>query len=208
MSETAKTTRSTPWLRWAVDGAPAVGFLATLLGTPLVSPHVDAFRAATYALIGLSVLALIAGLVLERRVAPIPLFSGGAAVLFGVLSLVLHRNDILQMKMSIIDTLLGGALLTSLLLKRNPLKALLGGAFSLTDRAWKILAVRYAFFFFACAIANEIVRRTQTPQVWAVFRLVAIGAAVAFAVLQTPFLMKHSTADDVAAPPAPPEAGF
>ena len=59
--------------------------------------------------------------------APIPAFSGGMALVFGGLTLVLHRTDLLQMKMTIVE-LFGAVLFGGLLMRRNPLKPLLGAA--------------------------------------------------------------------------------
>jgi len=188
-------------VRQIANAAPAVGFLAALLIT-------HDFRKATWALVALSAAALTLSLVLERRIAPIPAFSGGAALLFGGLSLALHRNDLLQMKMSIVDGLLGAALFGGLVLKRNPLKLVLGSALTLPDRAWRVLTIRYGLFFWASAVANEIVRRTQTPEVWATFRLVAIVAAVLFGAAQFPLLRKYWDDEAAARAAEPPEPGF
>jgi intracellular septation protein len=138
----------------------------------------------------------------------LPAFSGGAALLFGGLSLALHRNDLFQMKMTIVDGLLGAALLVGLALDRNPLKVLFSGALSLPDQAWRVLTVRYAIFFWCSALANEIVRRTQTAEVWATFRVVAILAALVFGAAQFPFLKKHWSDGEAAEAVEPPESGF
>jgi intracellular septation protein len=188
-------------LRQLLNAAPAVAFLIVLLIT-------HDFRSATWVLVGLSAVALAVSLIVERRIAPIPAFSGGAALVFGGLSLALHRNDLLQMKMTIVDGALGLALFVGLALKRNPLKLLLGAAISLPDEAWRVLTIRYALFFWASAIANEIVRRTQTPEVWATFRVVAIVAAVLFGAAQFPLLKKYWRDDTPAPAPEPPEPGF
>jgi intracellular septation protein len=188
-------------LRQLMNAAPALAFLVILLIT-------HDFRIATWVLVGLSAVALAISLIVERRIAPIPAFSGGAALVFGGLSLALHRNDLLQMKMTIVDGALGAALFVGLALKRNPLKLLLGAAISLPDEAWRVLTIRYGMFFWASAVANEIVRRTQTPEVWATFRVVAIGAAVLFGAAQFPLLKKYWRDDTPAPAPEPPEPGF
>jgi intracellular septation protein len=185
----------------AANAAPTVGFLATLLIT-------HNFPTSSWVMVGLSAAALALSLILERRIAPIPLFSGVMAMLFGGLSIFLHRNDLLQMKMSIVDGALGAALFGGLALKKNPLKLLLGGAMTLPDEAWRVLTIRYALFFWVSAVANEIVRRTQTPGVWASFRVVAIVAAVAFGAAQFPFLKKYWREPGPAEAPEPPEPGF
>ena len=188
-------------LRQAANAAPAIAFLITLLIT-------HDFPTATWVLVILSAVALALSLVVERRIAPIPAFSGGAALIFGGLSLALHRNDLLQMKMTIVDGALGLALFVGLALKRNPLKMLLGSAINLPDDAWRVLTIRYGLFFWASAIANEIIRRTQTPEIWATFRVVAIVAAVLFGAAQFPLLRKYWREDTPAPTPEPPEPGF
>jgi intracellular septation protein len=192
--------RGASWVRTAVDGAPAVLFLAVLL-------IARDFRLATWFLVGGSAVALLVGLLVERRLAPLPAVSGGLALVFGGASLYFHRADLLQMKMTIVDGLLGAALFVGLALGKNPLKAILGNTFSLSDRAWRTLALRYGLFWWASAAANEWVRRTQTAEVWGAFRIGAIVAAILFAFAQTPFLLKHNR--DVPAPaPEPPDPGF
>ncbi|MEJ0064789.1 MAG: septation protein IspZ [Caulobacteraceae bacterium] len=190
-----------PLLIQLANAAPTVGFLAALLIT-------HDFPKASWVMIALSVLALALSLILERRIAPIPAFSGGMALVFGGLSIALHRNDLLQMKMSIVDGALGAALFGGLALKKNPLKLLLGGAMSLPDQAWRVLTIRYGLFFWASALANEVVRRTQTPEVWATFRVAAIVAAVLFGAAQFPLLRKYWHEPAPGEAPEPPEPGF
>ena len=197
----AESNTATPWLRYAVDGLPAVAFLAVILTT-------HDFRLATWFVIGGALLALAVSLVVERRIRPLPAVTGVLALVFGGFSLLLHRPDILQMKMTIVDAILGAALFGGLLIKRNPLKFMLGSAFTLSDRAWTILAIRYGAFWWACAAVNEFVRRTQTAETWATFRVAVLIAAVVFALAQTPFLMKHNVAPGEVKTPEPPDPGF
>jgi|SRR5665213_206887 len=194
-----RATRS--WLRFAVDGAPAIVFLVVLLAT-------RDFRVATWFLVGGAALALAANLIVERRIAPLPAVTGALALVFGGMSLLMHRADILQMKLTFVDGALGAVLFVGVALKMNPLKAILGGAFNLSDKAWRILAIRYGVFWWASAIANEFVRRTQTTETWAIFRVAALMAALVFAVAQTPFLLKHNRDAEAVGPPEPPDSGF
>ena len=189
------------WLRPVLDVAPALTFLGVLIAT-------GDFRKAAWALLALSIGALVTGLAIERKVAPIPAFSCAMAVLFTSLALVLHRNDLLQMKMSIVDGVLGAILFGGLLTKRNPLKRLMGATLNLPERAWRVLMFRYGLFFWGCALANEYVRRTQPAEVWATFRVGAIVAAIAFGAAQLPFLTKHALDKQAPESPDPPGDGF
>ncbi len=197
----AAENHALPVVKQLANAAPAVAFLGTLLIT-------HDFRTATWVLVALSAAALALSYALERRIAPLPAFSGAAALVFGGLSLALHRNDLLQMKMTIVDGALGAALFGGLAMKRNPLKVVLGGAMQLPDAAWRVLTIRYGLFFWASAIANEVIRRTQTAEVWATFRVVAIVAAVLFGAAQFPLLKKYWTDGEPEPAPEPPEPGF
>jgi len=197
----ADRARAPQWVGWTVDGAPAIAFLVVLLVT-------RNFRMATWFVVGGAALGLALNFAIERRVRPLPAVSGALALVFGGGSLLLNRPDILQMKMTIVDGLLGAALFGGLALNKNPLKLILGGSFHLSDRAWAVLAIRYGLFWWSCAVANEIVRRTQTAEIWATFRVVVIVAAVVFAVAQTPFLLKHNAAGGAVETPEPPEPGL
>ncbi len=188
-------------IRHFANAAPAIAFLVVLLAT-----HGD-FRAATWVLMALSVAALALAIIMDRKIAPIPAFSGVMALVFGGLSLALHRADLLQMKMTIVDGVFGAVLFLGLALKRHPLRMLLGQAISLPDEAWRVLTIRYALFFWTSAVANEIIRRTQNAEVWATFRVAAVGAAVLFGAAQFPLLKKYWR-DPQPAAPEPPEPGF
>jgi intracellular septation protein len=186
-------------VRWAVDGGPGLGFLAAYVIT-------RDFRQATLVLVVAATLALAVSLALERRFRPLPTFTGAMAVLFGGASLLLRSPDILKMKMTIADGVLGAVLFGGLAMGRNPLKLLLGASFRLSDRAWGVLAIRYGAFWWACALANEVVRRTQSEQTWVVFRAGALAAAVVFALAQAPFLLRHDALGRATDAP-PPDLG-
>lgn len=191
--KTAKTVRI------AVDYGVPIAFLATLLVT-------RDFQKATWVLVGASAVALIAGWIAERRLAPMPLFAGGSALVFGGLSLALHDKSLIKIKFTFVEGVLAILMFGGLVLKRNPLKGLMGDALQLPDAAWRTLTVRYGLFFLACAVANEFVWRTQSDAVWGGFKLGCLGAAVVFSLAQAPFLMKHTIDKPEAL--EPPDPGF
>ena len=189
------------WVQPTVDYLAPVAFLAVILVK-------HDFQLATWVLVGASALALLIGWVMERRIAPIPLFAGLMALVFGTLTLIFHDPKFVKMKMTFVDTALGVAVLSGLFFKRMPIKALMGGALELPDNVWRMLSLRYGLFFLACAALNEAVWRTQTDERWAVWRLVSIGLALVFSVFQAPLIMKYMTDPDKAEPPPPPDPGF
>jgi intracellular septation protein len=63
--------------------------------------------------------------------------------------------------------------------------------FNLTPQGWRLLTLRWALFFVAMAILNEIIWRTQTTDVWVAFKAFgAIPLTMAFAVTQMPLIKR------------------
>ena len=176
------------------SGVDYAGPLAFLLGY-LITRNL---LTATWALVGASGLALIVGYVVERRIAPMPLFAGLTALIFGTLTLVFHDTRFVKIKPTVINAVLAGVMLGGVWLKKNPLKALLGDALKLPDPAWRTLTLRYGVFFLFTAILNEAVWRTQPDGVWIWFRMPGLQIlALVFSLSQVPLMLKH----------APPESG-
>jgi intracellular septation protein len=185
----AEGSRAPRWLSSAIDGGPGLAFLAVLLVT-------RDFRKATIVLVAGACLALAVMLAVERRFRALPTALGVLAIGFGGASLLLRDPQIVKMKTSLVDGALGAVLLGGVAIRRNPLKAVLGATISMPDKAWATLAVRYGLYWWACALANELVRRTQSDHVWALFRLGSYVVGVLFAAAQIPLLMRHGVLND------------
>lgn len=159
--------------------------------------------AATWWLVGGSLVALLVGLVAERRIAPMPLIAGAFALVFGGLTLALHDPRFIKIKPTAVNLVFGLGLLAGLLLKKNPLKWLLGEAVALPDEAWRKLTFRYAIYFLVMAALNEIVWRTQPDAVWVLFRVPGLWICVlVFSITQTPLMMKYLKTSEAPPPPA------
>ena len=76
------------------------------------------------------------------------------------------------------------------------------------DAAWRTLTLRYGAYFLVCAVVNEIVWRTQSDDVWVVFKTGLFFAALAFSIANVPFMMKHMTDPDAPKAPEPPDTGL
>lgn len=98
----------------------------------------------------------------EKRVAPMLLVSGVLIGVLGSLTLILQNKTFFYMKPTIVYVLFGGVLFAGLATQRNFLKMVFDGALSLPDAAWRTLTRRYAFFFLALALLNEIAWRWLT----------------------------------------------
>ena len=190
------------WVRIAVDYGAPIAFAVTFygFGRDLIL--------ATGVLVAASLLALIVGFVLERRLAPMPLIAGGFALVFGGLTLIFHDPSFVKMKITFQNAAFAVALLGGLALNKNPLKALLGESLKMADSAWRQLTLRYGLYFVAVAIANEVIRNTQSDAFWVNFRTALLPLAIVFSLSQTPFMMKHlQKPDEGDTAPEPPDPG-
>jgi len=205
MSDEAALRKTPRWVRWFVDYAGLVVFLITLVGMKL-SHHSDneSGIAASWAIVGGSVLALVVGLFFERRIAPMPLVTAVLGLIFGGLTIFFHDERFIKVKPTILYTAFGLFLITGALRGKNPLKVLMGDAFHLPDPVVRTLTLRYALFFFALAAANEVVWRTQSTLTWGFFKLPGVPIIIfLFALSQAPLMMKHMP-DDAPGDPKPP----
>jgi intracellular septation protein len=172
------------WVRAGVDYGPLLVFVAVNFTT-----H-DLIK-ATGALVAASAVALIVGFTVERRIAWMPLIAGGAAMVFGGLTILFHDETFVKLKPTVMNSVFGAILLGGLIMKKNPLKAVLGEALILPEDAWRKLTLRYGLFFLALAALNEAVWRTQPNDVWVLFRFPGLMIlSVVFSFTQVPLMMK------------------
>jgi intracellular septation protein len=183
------------WVRYFVDYAALAAFLAGYLLTHDI-------QKATWGLVIGSVIAIAVGFAVERRIAPLPLFVGGAGLVFGGASLFFHDPRILKIKPTIVNTAIGLLLLGGLVMKKHPLKLVLGDAFDMPEATWRRLTINYIGLFLALAALNEFVWRTQSDDTWVFFRFPGMMIlTVVFSIAHAPLLMKYVKVDELPPPP-------
>jgi intracellular septation protein len=144
-------------------------------------------------------ISVIATWSLERRVPKLPLITGIFVLIFGGLTLILQDELFIKLKPTIVNTLFAVILLGGLAFGRSFLKSMLGSMFKMTDLGWRIVTVRWALYFVALAIANEIVWRNFSTDTWVSFKVFAImPATIVFSISQLPTMNRHRPADDAA----------
>jgi intracellular septation protein len=149
--------------------------------------------AATGAFMAAIVIALAVSYALTRHLPVMPLVTAIVVLVFGTLTLVLHDELFIKLKPTIIYVLFGGILLGGLAFGRSLLGVVFDSVFHLTEEGWRRLTLRWALFFLALAVLNEIVWRTQTTDVWVSFKVFGVvPLTFVFAALQYPLLTKFA----------------
>ena len=129
-----------------------------------------------------------------RRFPVMPLVTAVIVLIFGSLTLFFHDATLIKIKPTALYLLFAAALFAGLALKKPILKILFDGALRVTDEGWRLLTWRWAFFFVALAVVNEVVWRTQTTDLWVKFKTFGfLPLTILFALAQAPLIMKYET---------------
>jgi intracellular septation protein len=196
MAQTAKPARGRPippLIKLGLDLGPLViFFFANWLWGIYAATGV--FMAAMLVSVGV-------GILVERKLSPVPLITGALVLVFGGLTLWLANDTFIKIKPTILYTIFACVLIGGLAMGRLFIKNLLSATFNLPDRAWRVLTWRWAIYFFAIAALNEIVWRNATTDQWVAFKVWGIfPLTLLFAFAQTPFLLRNQIDDP---PPSP-----
>ena len=119
-----------------------------------------------------TIVALIVVWIIERKIPMIPLTSGILITFFGGLTIYFDNPIFIYIKPTIINILFGLFLLFGKFFTDEPiLKKILGKTLPLSNDGWKILNMRWMYFFFGLALLNELVWRTQSEEFWVNFKV-------------------------------------
>jgi intracellular septation protein len=138
------------------------------------------------------VTAMIASYVVTRHVPMMAIVTGIVVLIFGTLTLVLHDETFIKVKPTIIYGLFAAVLGGGLLFGRSFIAVMFDQMFNLTPRGWRILTLRWALFFFAMAILNEVIWRTQSTDFWVGFKAFGVmPLTMLFAITQMPLIKRY-----------------
>ena len=195
-----------PFLKLALEMGPLLLFFFAnsrpALFTPLVGPLLPAVASgdkegifvATAVFMVAILVALAVSYALTRHLPVMAMVTAVIVVVFGGLTLVLHDDTFIKMKPTIIYVLFGAILLAGLFFNKPLLAIVFGQVFDLTDEGWRKLTLRWAVFFLALAVLNEIIWRTQTTDFWVSFKVFGVlPLTFVFAALQYPLMQRYAT---------------
>jgi intracellular septation protein len=182
----AKKKQLNPVLKLVLDIGPLVLFFA--------ANSRFGIYIATAVFMGAILIALAVSYAMTRHLAVMPLVTAVIVLVFGGLTLIMHDELFIKLKPTIIYVLFGATLVIGLAFGKPLLGMVFDSVFQLREEGWRKLTWRWALFFFALAILNEIVWRTQTTDFWVSFKLFGVvPLTFLFAALQVPLLTRYST---------------
>lgn len=186
-----------PWVKPVLEMGPIVAFFVAYL---LVKDRVfhiggrdyDGFIIVTAGFIPLILFSTYLLWKLTGRLSKMQVITAVLITVFGGLSVWLNDDRFFKMKPTLIYALFGSILGIGLLRGESWLKHAIEEALQLDDEGWMILTRRLTAFFFALAVLNEIVWRTQSTETWVWFKTFALTAAVfGFFLTQGRLFLEH-----------------
>jgi intracellular septation protein len=171
-------------LKLAIELGPLLVFFTTNAAAGIYA-GTAAFMAAT-------VVSLAAAWFSYHKVPVMPLVSGAIVLVFGGLTLYLRDETFIKLKPTIVYTMFAALLAAGLMWKKPMLELLFGPMFTLTEEGWRKLTIRWALFFAAMAVVNEIVWRNFSTDIWVSFKAFGfLPLTFLFAIAQVPLMQRH-----------------
>lgn len=152
--------------------------------------------ATSYILIA-SIFNLILIYALKREVSKVNLVSTIILLISGGLTLTSGNSMFIKIKPTILYFVFGIAFLVTNYRWQPAIKLVFKSAIALkTEEAWKILNMKFMWFFFMMAVLNELIWRNFSEGTWVNFKVFgALPITLIFVMLQIPFILRNKMPD-------------
>jgi intracellular septation protein len=176
-------TPAPKWARPALEFGPILAFFVAYLWLKdrsfgIGGREYEGFIVVTAGFIPVFLLSMAALWRLTGHLSRMQVVTAVLIVVFGGLSVWFNDPRFFKMKPTMIYLLFGGVLGAGLLRGQSWLQVVMEGMMPLSDRGWMILTRRLMLFFFALAVLNEAIWRTQSDEVWVYFKTFGLTAAI------------------------------
>ena len=213
LAQTQKTSEQGS--RLLIDAGP-IGVWIVVYNLSRTFAGSDAIYWGTAAYMIAATAALVLSIRVEKRIPPMLVFTTILVLGFGALGILLQDPIFIYIKPTVINLFLSYMILIGLAFGQNVWKVFFSHIFDLTERAWTLLAIRWAIWFQVLAGLNELMWRHITDSVvpesarwfagldlseafWSNAKLGVIVLSVLFAASQMPLIMKNQPKKDAAA---------
>ena len=205
----SEKTHLNPFLKLALDFGPLVLFFFAnskpTLFQPFFSPIIPTAvatgeRAGIFVATAVFMVAILVTLVisyaLTRRVPAMAVVTAVIVFVFGGATLFFQNETFIKVKPTIIYLLFAGTLFGGIIFRKPLLAVVFDQVFNLTEEGWRKLTVRWALFFLALAVLNEIIWRTQSTDFWVTFKVFGVlPLTFVFAAFQYPLVTKYDAGE-------------
>lgn len=152
-------------ISWSIEFGPIIVFFGTL---SFLGDTNKGFIASTTIFSILTMVALIASYLYEKRIAWFPLIAGVSVITFGILTLVFEEPALFILKDTLYNGFFGVFLLGGVYMRKGLLKKLFVALFDMSDKGWHILSLRWGIFFimyhiFTLQFCKFVVLITRIP---------------------------------------------
>jgi intracellular septation protein len=207
--ETGPEAPRRPLLRLLIEVGPLVLFFLVNSRWKSIAPgsELESIYPATAVFMVAILISLGASWLTERRVPTMPLVTAFFVLVFGGLTLALQDELFIKLKPTIVNSLFAVILFAGLFAGRSLLKPLLDTAIDLTEEGWRVLTLRWAFFFVFLAVLNEVVWRGFSTDFWVSFKVFGVmPITLVFLITQAPLIQRHTRVAEPALEEEPPPA--
>jgi intracellular septation protein len=175
-------------IKFLCDYLPLIIFFACYKLAQTPNPLIT----ATICMVITTFIALIISYILAKKIPMVALTSGIVLGIFGGLTVFLNDEIFIKIKPTIINLLFAAILFYGFFTKKPFLSYLLGEQIKMKNAAWLTLSMRWALFFIALALLNEIIWRNFSTDFWVQFKVFGMmPISLIFTISQVPFMMKE-----------------
>tara|TARA_B110000003_G_scaffold70020_1_gene71391 strand:+ start:1934 stop:2530 length:597 start_codon:yes stop_codon:yes gene_type:complete len=191
-----------PWVKTALEMGPVILFFVVYSKIKdneylLLGETYKGFIVATALFIPVLLIATAILYFLTGKLSKMQVFTAVLVVVFGGLGIWFNDEKFFKMKPTMIYLLFGGILGFGLFKGQSYLQVVMDGALPMSRDGWMILTKRFMFFFFGLALANEIIWRSLSTDIWVNFKTFGLPLAMfVFFITQAKVISKYSTENE------------
>ena len=172
-----------PVLKQVLELGPTILFFLTYLrikddSFTIGGTEYTGFIVATLIFVPILLLAMAVLWRLTGKLSRMQIFTAIMVIFFGGLTAWFNDERFFKMKTTIVYGLIAGLLGIGLLRGRSYLEWVMGEFLPMRHEGWMILTRRITLMFLALAVANELIWRTQSTELWVKLETFAFPAAL------------------------------
>ncbi|MDB9878207.1 septation protein IspZ [Amylibacter sp.] len=188
-----------PWAKTVLEMGPVILFFVVYSKIKdneylLLGETYEGFIVATALFIPILLIATAILYLLTGKLSKMQIFTAILVVVFGGLGIWFNDEKFFKMKPTMIYLLFGGILGYGLFRGQSYLQVVMDGALPMTSEGWMILTKRFMFFFFGLAVANEMIWRSLSTDIWVNFKTFGLPLAMfVFFITQAKVISRYSS---------------